>query len=65
MINCVSEEKELRSLRYIEPVTDERDKNKVCVNCGNISTQIAVFDVGGATVIERYCDIYVKTLNSG
>jgi len=64
MINCVSEEKELRSLRSIEPVTDERDKNKVCVNCGNTSTQIAVFDVGGATVIERYCDICAKSIKS-
>jgi hypothetical protein len=62
MINCVGEEKELRSLRSIEPVTDERDKNKVCVNCGNISTQIAIFDVDGAIVIERYCDNCVESV---
>jgi hypothetical protein len=64
MINCVGEEKELRSLRSIEPVTNERDKNKTCVNCGNISTQIAVFDVDGATIIERYCDNCVKSIKS-
>jgi hypothetical protein len=62
MINCVGEEKELRSLRSVEPVTNERDKIKVCVNCGNISTQIAIFDVDGATVIERYCDNCAKSV---
>jgi len=55
----------LRSLRSLEQVTNEKDKNKVCVSCGNISTQIAVFDVQGATVVERYCDTCVKTLDSG
>jgi hypothetical protein len=26
------------------------------VNCGKIATQIAYFNMDGATVIERYCD---------
>jgi hypothetical protein len=64
MVNCIGEEKELRSLRSIEPVTNERDKNKICVNCGNVSTQIAVFDVQGATVIERYCDNCAKSVKT-
>jgi hypothetical protein len=54
------DDKELRVLKSVEPVTDEKDKNKTCVNCGNISTKIACFDVGGATQIERYCDNCVK-----
>jgi hypothetical protein len=44
----------------IEPVTNERDKNKFCIDCANIATQIAVFDVGGATKLEKYCDVCVK-----
>jgi hypothetical protein len=51
-----------RTLRSLEPVTDEKDKNKVCVNCGNISTQIAIFDVGGASQVERYCNTCVKSV---
>jgi hypothetical protein len=44
----------------IEPVTNERDKKKFCIDCANIATQIAVFDVGGATKLEKYCDVCVK-----
>ncbi|HEX9320467.1 MAG TPA: hypothetical protein VF884_16160 [Nitrososphaeraceae archaeon] len=54
----------MRTLRAIVPVTDERDLNKVCVNCGNVSTQIAYFDVGGASQIERYCDTCVKSIKA-
>lgn len=58
----IAVENDLRTLRSVESVTDERDKNKVCVNCGNTSTQIAIFDVGGASQIERYCDSCVKLI---
>ena len=60
----IEEKEKLRTLRSIEPVSDERDKNKVCVNCGNISTQIAIFDVVGASQIERYCDNCVKSIKA-
>jgi hypothetical protein len=36
--------------RFIERVTNERDKNKFCINCANIATQIAVFDVVGLKI---------------
>ena len=56
--------KELRKLRSIDPVTKEQDMNKVCVNCGTTSTQIAIFDVVGASQIERYCDNCVKLIKA-
>jgi len=63
--------KEPRSLRSVEPFTIEpKDKKmKFCVNCGNIAAHTAYFKVEGATIIERYCDVCVKTIgepsNSG
>ncbi len=33
---------------------------KPCVICGLIPTQIAIFDMDGAKVIERYCDLCIK-----
>ncbi len=36
---------------------DEVSKNpKFCVSCGRIATQEALFNVGGAVLIEKYCD---------
>jgi hypothetical protein len=35
-------------------------KSKFCVNCGNIATQEALFNVDGAMLIEKYCDSCVK-----
>jgi hypothetical protein len=48
--------------RFIEPFTNERDKNKFCINCAIIATQIAVFDVVGASILEKYCDVCVKNI---
>jgi hypothetical protein len=58
-------EKRLTSLR---PITEhrnkihntkqKRDKTKVCALCGNVATQEAFFKVEGASLIEKYCDIW-------
>ena len=29
---------------------------KCCVNCGDLVSQIAYFDVDGTTKVERYCE---------
>ena len=53
-------EKRLTSLR---PFTEHRGKTKFCAHCGNIATQEAFFEVdGGATLIEKYCDICIKNV---
>ncbi|HZB17088.1 MAG TPA: hypothetical protein VE445_07970 [Nitrososphaeraceae archaeon] len=35
---------------------DVGGKSKFCVNCGNMATQEALFNVDGAMLIEKYCD---------
>jgi hypothetical protein len=52
-------EKRLISLR---PFTEHRGKTKSCADCGNVATQEALFEVEGASLIEKYCDICVKKI---
>jgi hypothetical protein len=52
----------LKTLRSIEPITNKRGKNKFCIDCANIATQTAFFDIGGATKMEKYCDVCVKNI---
>ena len=52
-------EKRLTSLR---PFTEHRGEKKFCVECGNVATQEALFQVEGASLIEKYCDICVKKI---
>jgi hypothetical protein len=56
--------KEQRTLISVEAFTNEpRDKKiKFCVNCGNIAAHTAYFRVEGATIIKRYCDTCIKTI---
>ena len=56
--------KEPRTLRSIEAFTNEPGDKKIkfCVNCGNIASHTAYFQVEGATIIERYCNIRIKTI---
>ena len=35
-------------------------KAKFCVDCGNMATQEALFNVDGAMLIEKYCDACAK-----
>jgi hypothetical protein len=36
---------------------DDVGKNpKFCVTCGNLATKEALFDVGEAMILEKYCD---------
>ena len=35
---------------------DVGGKAKFCVSCSNMATQEALFNVDGATLIEKYCD---------
>ncbi|HYA84951.1 MAG TPA: hypothetical protein VEH06_16120 [Candidatus Bathyarchaeia archaeon] len=52
-------QKRLTSLR---PFTEHRGEKKFCVDCGNVATQEALFQVDGASLIEKYCDICVKNI---
>jgi hypothetical protein len=52
-------EKRLKSLRHF---TGYRGKTKFCTHCGRIATQEALFEVDGASLIEKYCDICVKKI---
>jgi hypothetical protein len=36
---------------------DDVGKKKFCVTCGNTATKEALFNVDGAVLIEKYCDI--------
>ena len=33
-----------------------KENPKFCVNCGNMATKEILFDVGGAIVLEKYCE---------
>jgi hypothetical protein len=46
-------EKTFSSLR---PFVDVSGKTKFCLKCGGTATKEALFDVGGAMLIEKYCD---------
>jgi hypothetical protein len=52
-------EKRLTSLR---PFNEHGGKTKFCTHCGNVATQEALFEVEGASLIEKYCDICVKKI---
>ncbi|MGC1931396.1 MAG: hypothetical protein WA667_20685 [Candidatus Nitrosopolaris sp.] len=52
-------EKRLTSLR---PFNEHRGKTKFCAHCGNVATQEALFEVEGASLIEKYCDLCVKKI---
>jgi hypothetical protein len=39
---------------------DVGGKAKFCVSCGNIATQEALFNVDGAMLIKKYCDLCAK-----
>ena len=56
--------KGLKTLRSVEPFTNKpkNKKMKICASCGKIATQIACFDVDWVTVLERYCDTCIKTV---
>jgi hypothetical protein len=45
-----------KSFSSLKPIVDVSGKAKFCVNCGNITTQEASFNVDGAMLIEKYCD---------
>jgi hypothetical protein len=47
-------EKVLSSLRYID---DVGRNPKFCVTCGNVATKEALFNVDGAVLLEKYCDM--------
>jgi hypothetical protein len=44
------------------PFTEHRGEKKFCVDCGNVATQEALFQLDGASLIEKYCDICVKKI---
>jgi hypothetical protein len=40
----------------IRSFVDVGGKAKFCISCGNMATQEVLFNVEGATLIEKYCD---------
>ena len=56
--------KEQRTLRSVEAFTNKpkNKKMKISLSCGKIATQIACFDIDLVTVLERYCDTCIKTV---
>jgi hypothetical protein len=45
-----------KTFSLLRPFVYVDGKSKFCVNCGNIATQEALFNVDGAMLIEKYCD---------
>jgi hypothetical protein len=45
-------------LKAASSISDNIDRPKYCVYCGNLATQEAFFDVGsGVVAVEKYCHI--------
>ena len=51
-----------KRLTLLRPFTEHRGEKKFCADCGNVATQEALFQVQGASLIEKYCDICVKKI---
>jgi ribosomal protein S27AE len=49
----------------MEPFTNDPNNKKYCVNCGDLATQIAYFDVDGTTTVERYCNRCAESVKYG
>ena len=49
-----------KTFSSLKPLIDVNGKAKFCVNCCNIATQEALFNVDGAMLIEKYCDSCAK-----
>jgi hypothetical protein len=49
-----------KTFSSLRSIVDAGGKSKFCVNCGNIATQEALFNVAGAMFIEKYCDSCAK-----
>ena len=65
VIDRLCMEKTLISLKEF-PVPEvgrrQKDRRKRCVFCGNLATHVAVFNVEGASLVERYCSVCIKGL---
>jgi hypothetical protein len=61
--------KALRIEPFVNPPENLKNllsiNRRFCVECGNVPTQIAYFDVGESILTERYCDNCIKTVNIG
>jgi hypothetical protein len=49
-----------KNFSSIRAFVDVGGKTKYCVSCGNTATQVAIFTVDGATILEKYCDSCAK-----
>jgi hypothetical protein len=47
----------------IEKDEKNKDKQYFCIGCGSVATQIALFKIEGAVILERYCDVCASKLN--
>lgn len=53
----------IRGKSRFEPIgkyEKNKDRDYFCVGCGRVATQTALFEIEGATIIERYCDKCAK-----
>jgi hypothetical protein len=48
-------------LRSIEPFIANPEKNaRFCIQCGQVATKIAYYNIEGAVILEKYCDVCAK-----
>jgi hypothetical protein len=52
-----------KKLRSIEPFTANPAKNaRFCIHCGQVATKIAYYNIEGAVILEKYCDVCAKEI---
>jgi hypothetical protein len=52
-----------KKLRSIEPFTANPAKNaRFCIHCGQVATKIAYYNIEGAVILEKYCDVCAKAI---
>ncbi len=54
-----------KQFSLIRNFVNTSSRARQCITCGSVATQEALFDVGnGMSIIERYCDLCIKNVNS-
>jgi hypothetical protein len=47
----------------IEKDEGEKYRQFLCIGCGSLATQTALFKIEGAIIVERYCDKCASKVN--
>ena len=52
-----------KTLRSMERFTANPVKNaRFCIHCGQVATKIAYYNIEGAVILEKYCDVCAKAI---